>query len=217
MSATDPRFSEHVADYVAGRLVGESLERFELALFADAELLAAVESESALRSGFRQLAVESRPDVSALPVRQPRARPPVWLALAASFAFGALLSGFLPWPSRNTPGNEIGYANVQVALLEAIRGAAARPLLTLSSAAPRIVLQFPVVNSAETTSYSIALHGAGLFARQFDGLLPDRDGLLSLELPTAGLAPGDYEAQISSIATDNSRHEYQRLAFELRR
>ncbi|MEO8670033.1 MAG: hypothetical protein ABI411_01890 [Tahibacter sp.] len=217
MSASEPRCSEQVAEYVTGRLVGEARERFELALFSDPDLLAAVESESALRSGFRELAAEESSKLSVLPQRS-RARPSAsWLAMAASFAFGAVLTALSVWPLRSRLPNNTTYANVQVALLEATRGAASGPLLTVSAAAPRIVLQFPVVNSSDSASYSIALSGPALFARQFDGLLADGDGLLSVEMPTADFAAGSYEARISTLARDGTRSEYQRLAFELRR
>ena len=186
MNAPSPLRSERLRAYLDDTLDEAELERFELELFHNPELVDAVEAERLLRLGMQSLA--EIPGVAETVYAAPPRR---YWPIAAALLAGATLPSLMLW--LNSTAVPEAEANVAVLRLDALRGGSDTTLLAPADA-PRLVLQFPLLAQSGVSDYELEIASAG--NRQtllVPDLRPRSDGLVSVairsqRLPAVALA-----------------------------
>ena len=220
MSGNDSERETRIRDYLDGRLTGDELEAFELALFHDAALLDDVEATRVLQRGLRAVAVP--PVIGALappPVISEVVRPPVSPVrralplVAASLLAGAALPGYLLWQRAQQDGP------LQHLAVETMRGPAspAAPTYTLDARASRVVLEFGVLANANTADYSIELRRGDTLVKRESSLPLYRDEIVHIDVLANQLDAGDYSAKIIERSKQGDERVYDTVRFTLRR
>ena len=216
MSGNDSTRDERIRDYLDGRLAGDDLDAFEMALFRDAALLDEVEAARVLRIGLAANAApaESAPVESAPTPLRPRHAALRYLPLAASFALGAGLSGYLV--SNRPPAPEAS-GKVQLLPVETVRGRPEAPTLALEAGAARVVLQFRAIATPGTADFAVELRRGDTLVQQVPGLVPNDDDEISIDVPAAKLDAGDYRAKIVARRGDGTTQDYAAVDFALKK
>lgn len=219
MNASLPPQSERIRAYLDDQLDEDELERFELELFSDPQLLDAVESERLLRQGLRDLDADLRervlrlsppPVITAVAaVPSERRRAPPLLPMAAALLLGLIPAGML-W-LRGNPATGVG--NVHQAQLGQLRGAAVR--LQLPPQADNLLLLIPQLAGEGVADYRVEIRGPGALRLERDKLVPGLDGQLSFSVPAAQLQAGDYAGSIIARRKDGSSETVGELNFQL--
>lgn len=206
MNAIVPPRSERIRAYLDDTLDEAELERFELELFHNPELVDAVEAERLLRLGMRSL--------GSLPAAAPPAAPAwrIW-PIAAAVLAGAAVPGLMLL-RRSAPVE--AQANVAVLRLDAPRSGGADALLLAPDDAPSLVLQIPLLAQAGVDAYELELHGGGR-TLTIPSLRPRSDGMVAVAIRSERLPPGSYTARIYARRSDGSRSEVLSRGFTLAR
>jgi hypothetical protein len=196
--ATSMNSEEAVRLYVAGRLDGDALEAFEIALFHDEALLSAVEEEQALRMGLSSMERPVAP--AAAPVMRSLRRQR-WWPIAAAFVFGATSSALV---LLRRPGDRSAVvSNVPVLLLETARSATPqRRIFNVPPNAREVLLQIPIVTDTTTRLRLRVVDGQGTERVRVDDLRADSDGLVTLLVPSSRLDAGDYRVELGRAESD---------------
>lgn len=197
--ATGMNREEVIRLYVAGRLDGDALEAFEVALFHDEALLSAVEEEQALRLGATSL---ERPVTTFVPSSR-RLQRQRWWPIAAAFLLGAIGSSALVLLGRPDDHRAV-VSNVPVLLLENARSTPPqRRIFTVPTQANEVLLQIPVVAERAARLQLRVVDGQGVERVHADDLRADNDGLVALLVPSSLLEVGDYRAELRRAENDN--------------
>lgn len=207
MNAIAPPRSERIRAYLDDALDEAELERFELELFHNPELVDAVEAERLLRLGMQSL--------DSLPAPMPVAAAPsrrIWPIAAAVLASAAVPGLMLL--QREAPSE--AEANIAVLRLDAPRGGSAEALLLAPADAPRLVLQIPLLAQAGVDAYELDLDGGGR-TLTIPSLHPRSDGMVTVAIRSERLPPGSYTARIYARRGDGSRNEVLNRSFTLAR
>lgn len=216
MNATVPPRSERIRAYLDDALDDAELERFELELFHNAELVDAVEAERLLRLGMRSLdslpPAPVEPDPAAATVNAAARARRIW-PLAAAVLAGAALPGLMLL-QRDAPGE--AEANVAVLRLDTPRSGSAEALLLAPADAPRLVLQIPLLAQSGVDAYELVLEGGSRRLTVSD-LHPRSDGMVAVAIRSERLPPGSYTARIYAYRGDGSRREVLSRSFTLAR
>ena len=217
MSGNHSERETRIRDYLDGRLTGDELEAFELALFHDTALLDDVEATRVLQRGLRAIAVPPAIDTLAPPpivteVVRPAASP-VRRALplvAASLLAGAALPSFLLW-QRAGP--------LQHLAVQTMRGpiAPVEPTYTLDARASRVVLEFGVLANPNATDYSIELRRGDTLVKREPAVPLYREEIVRIDVLANQLDSGDYSARIIERSRQGDEHVYDTVRFKLRR
>ena len=208
MNATVPPRSERIRAYLDDTLDEAELERFELELFHNPELVDAVEAERLLRLGMQSLGSlpAATPAIAAAPARR------IW-PIAAAVLAGAAVPGLMLL-QREAPGE--AEANIAVLRLDAPRSGSADALLLAPADAPRLVLQIPLLAQAGVDAYELDLDGSG-GTLTIPSLHPRSDGMVVVGIRSERLPPGSYTARIYARRSDGSRSEVLSRSFTLAR
>lgn len=207
-----PPSSERLRAYLDDTLDEAELERFELELFHNPDLVDAVEAERLLRLGMRSLA--EIPGVAESVYAAPPRR---YWPIAAALLAGAALPSLMLWQrGAVTPEAE---ANVAVLRLDALRGGSGTTLLAPADA-PRLVLQFPLLAQSGVSDYELEIVNIGASTGQtllVPDLRPRSDGLVSVAIRSQRLPAGVYTARVFARQSDGQRVEVLRQGFTLAR
>lgn len=217
MNATVPD-SERIRAYLDHAMSAADEERFELALFDEPELAEAVHAERLLREGLREIeARRAAAVVVPLPQPQPRAAVPQWLYRAAAFVGGALIGGLVM--QLNAPVPAAAHGKAQVVALQQLRSLPDSPdaVLQLQADTPNLVLQFVQAAAANARDYRFELAADGAAPLLIPGLRPGADTKISINLATADLSPGRYEARLIEVGNDGSERQTLSQTFVLQR
>lgn len=214
MNAIVPPRSERIRAYLDDSLDEAELERFELELFHNPDLVDAVEAERLLRLGMQSLdslpQAEPQPAPLAAAASAPVRR--IW-PIAAAVLAGAAVPGLMLL-QREAPGE--AEANVAVLRLDAPRSGSADALLLAPADAPRLVLQIPLLAQAGVDAYELDLDGAGR-TLTIPALHPRSDGMVAVATRSERLPPGSYTARVYARRSDGSRSEVLSRSFTLAR
>lgn len=216
MNAIVPPRSERIRAYLDDSLDEAELERFELELFHNPDLVDAVEAERLLRLGMRSLdsLPQAEPEPEPIPMPAAASAPArrIW-PIAAAVLAGAAVPGLMLL-QREAPGE--AEANVAVLRLDAPRSGSADALLLAPADAPRLVLQIPLLAQAGVDAYELDLDGAGR-TLTIPALHPRSDGMVAVAIRSERLPPGSYTARIYARRGDGSRSEVLSRSFTLAR
>ncbi|TDR41613.1 hypothetical protein DFR29_11096 [Tahibacter aquaticus] len=211
MNAPSPLRSERLRAYLDDTLDEAELERFELELFHNPELVDAVEAERLLRLGMQSLA--EIPGVAETVYTTPPRR---YWPIAAALLAGAALPSLVLW-QRDAAVPE-AEANVAVLRLDTLRGGSGTTLLAPADA-PRLILQFPLLAQSGVSDYELEIANASdnQQALRVPALHPRSDGLVSVAIRSQRLPAGVYTARVFARQGDGQRVEVLRQGFTLAR
>lgn len=210
MNAPLPPRSERIRAYLDDTLDEAELERFELELFKNPELVDAVEAERLLRLGMQSLGnLPASAPVAAAAIAPARR---IW-PIAAAVLAGAAVPGLMLL-QRDAPAD--AEPNVAVLRLDAPRNGSADALLLAPADAPRLVLQIPLLAQAGVDAYELDLDGGGR-TLTIPALHPRSDGMVVVAIRSERLPPGSYTARIYARRGDGSRSEVLNRSFTLAR
>lgn len=215
MNASFPPQSERIRAYLDDQLDEDELERFELELFSDPQLLDAVESERLMRQGLRDLDADLRERMQRLgapgnnAAAAPRRPALPLLPMAAALLLGLIPAGLL-W-LRGNPAASVG--NVHQAQLGQLRGTAVR--LQVPPQADNLLLLIPQLAREGVDAYRVEIQGPGALRLERDKLVPGLDGQLSFSVPAAQLQAGDYRGRLIARRKDGGSETVGELNFQL--
>ena len=184
--------------YLAGDLAESEVTNFEERLVWDKELIEEIDLAVTLRDGLRASAKETSPDeiTAVSPLR--RAAASTRLAIAASFAVGALATSvFFNQPAIMAPDNT---APTSVVPLDLLRGNAEQEI----AVTPTAMIVLMVAADGDHASYRVAVRkrdNSDIIWTQ-DGLMPGFTESLAVGVQGALLPPGSYILSVYGSADD---------------
>jgi hypothetical protein len=212
MSGNPSERETRIRDYIDGRLSGDELEAFEMALFHDPVLLDDVEATRALQRGLRELATQ--PVIGQVAPKPAPAQRLLPMA-AAAFLLGAALPGALLWRyATSTSGGK-----VQIVSVETFRSGPERPAAptyAIEAGVDRVVLEFGAVSVTGTDEFTIELRRGDAIVHREHALKPDAD-LLRIDVSADRLGAGDYVARIVARSPQGGETEYANAPFAVKR
>lgn len=211
MSGNSSEREIRIRDYLDGRLSGDELETFELALFRDPVLLDDVEATRALQRGLRELA---RQPVIGQVAPKPAPTPRLLPIAAAAFLLGAALPGALLWQyATSTDGGK-----VQIVSIETFRSGPAQSdarTYTIDAGIDRVVLEFGTVALSDTDRFTVELRRGNTLVHREQALKSEAD-IVRIDVPSSRLDAGDYIARIV-VRTQQGESDYANVPFVVKR
>ncbi len=215
MSGNHTDRETRIRDYLDGRLSGDELEAFELALFRDSALLDDVEATRVLQRGLRELATQ--PVVGQVGPK-PAPAQTTWRALPMAVSLTAVLGATLTagyWFGQQSRRG--GEDRLQHVLIETLRSnpSTPAPVYAIKNDATLVVLQFPIVDTPDAADYSIELRRGATTLKRESALTLDSDEIVRIDLPANRLGAGDYSATIVKRLKQGGEREYGTVNFSL--
>lgn len=220
-----------IGQYVAGRLSDEEAASFEEFYFEYEDIALEVESELMLSTTLKDAAFGGTIGAGTRPRRQFFTGPLFAAAATVLLAATLTLSGFLIFQNHSAM-QQVNLLKERIARFE--QPSVAGPVLQLvqtrsvSESAPNVLVvpdsppgsyTFTIsVPPPHSASYQLSLEGAGdLLDWTREGVRPDADGEIFLQIPTALLRSGTYVVRVESARAGGQKMPVAAYELQIRR